>query len=294
MISHFTSFCGNLFYTFKSGIKIAVFHPIKNRYTYRPGINNVAYILANGPSLTNDIGNFIQQLSKKDVFVMNEFAISDLFIMLKPRYYVLVDPVYWMDDISEKENNLVVKLMNDLRALVRWNLTLFVPIFALKSERMNRIRENAHIKIIGYSSLSLNGFRFCRNHWYKKNIGMPSPQTVLNASVFLALNSGYKEINLLGADHTFIKQLSVGYDNLIYMEDHHFYDKEKTKKTPIVDGASKDWTIKKWMSIFMKMFESHYILKDYANHLKAKIYNLTSDTLLDVYDRKRIEDTFNP
>ncbi|MDR2145851.1 MAG: hypothetical protein LBE91_05270 [Tannerella sp.] len=259
---------------------------------YRHCENNVAYILADGPSLTNDIGNHIQLLSKKDTFVMNQFVVSDLFLCLKPKYYVLVDPVYWIDTISDTEIDFVVALVDGLKNLVYWDMTLFIPIFALKAERIRLIKENAHINIIGYSSLSLNGFRFCRNYWYKKNTGMPSPQTVLNASIFLALNSGYKEINVLGADHTFIKQLSVGYDNLIYREDSHFYDKEKVEKVAIVDGVAKDWTIERWLITVSKMFRSHYILKDYAKHLGAKIYNLTSDTLLDVYERRKIEDSF--
>ena len=292
MIPYFTSFCCNLFYSFRSIIKIAVFFPIRNRYKYRQNDNNNAYILANGPSLSNDICNYFQLLSKKEVFVMNQFAFSDLFILLKPRYYILADPVYWVDKISEAEKKNVVELFDRLKNLVCWDITLFVPVFSLKSKNMSLIKDNTLIKVTGYSSLSLRGFCFCQNYWYKRNFGMPSPQTVLNAAVFLALNSGYKEINVLGADHTFIKILSVGYDNLIYIEDDHFYDKEKIKKMAIVDGVTKDWTIKKWLLCVVKMFESHYILKDYAKHLNVVIYNLTSETLLDVYKRRRIEDSF--
>ena len=205
---------------------------------------------------------------------------------------MLADPVYWSDNISEKEREIALKVINGLKSYVNWDMILFVPIFALNSERVKMMKENSYIKVMGYSSLSLNGFRHCRNYWYKKNVGMPSPQTVLNAAIYLALNSGFKEINVLGADHTFIKQLSVGYDGLIYNEDDHFYDKQKAKKVAIVDGGDKDWTIERWLLCVAKMFRSHYLLKDYANHLHAKIYNLTSDTLLDVYERRRIEDSF--
>jgi len=292
MSSYFTSFCRKLFATFKSVVKIIVYHPVNSRYGYRQGVNKEAYVLACGPSLTNDIGDYIEQLSKKDVFVMNHFALADFFVLLKPRFYVLADPAYWVDELSEAEEKSVAELTNCLINRVCWDMALFVPIFALQSRRMKLIKENKHIKLIGYSSLSLNGFHFCRNYWYRKNMGMSPPQTVLNASVFLALNSGYKVINVLGADHTFIKQLSVGFDNLIYVEDAHFYDTEKAKKTPIVDGVSRDWTIETWLTCILKMFRSHYVLKDYAKYLGAEIYNLTSETLLDVYKRKKIEDTF--
>jgi hypothetical protein len=182
--------------------------------------------------------------------------------------------------------------MDGLINNVNWDITLFIPYFAFKSGRISRLKSNPNIKIAGYSSLSLNGFRLFRHHWYKKNTGMPSPQTVLNAAIFLAINNGYQEINVLGADHTFIKKLSVGFDNLIYLEDDHFYDKEKAKKKAIVDGENLGWTIEKWLLTVAKMFASHRLLRDYAEHLGVKIYNLTSDTLLDVYDRRRIEDTF--
>ena len=292
MSSNFTNFFSNLFYTFKSIIKIIVFHPLRNRYKRRKEKKESVYILASGISLKYDISNYIQQLSGKNLLVMNQFVFSDLFLLLKPKYYVLADPICWNNKASDTERDIVLKIINGLIDYVSWDITLFVPIPALKSERMKMFKKNSHIKLTGYSSISLYGFLFFQNFWYKKNVGMPSPQTVLNASIFLALNSGYKEIYLLGADHTWIKQLSVGFDGLIYNEDNHFYDKQKAKKVAIIDGDNKDWTIEKWLLYVAKLFRSHYILKDYAKYLNVKIYNLTSDTMLDVYDRKKIEDTF--
>ena len=287
-----TNFLYDLFYTFKSTIKIIVFHPIRNRYKLRLDKEKTVYLLASGLSLRNDISNYLQELSEQNLFVMNQFVFSDLFLLLKPTCYVLTDPIYWSEHISETEREVALNVVSELKNCVSWDLSLFVPLFALKSERIKMIKENVHVKVIGYSSLSLNGFRFCRNYWYKKNCGMPSPQSVLNAAIFLALNSGYKVINLLGADHTWIKQLSVGYDGLIYNEDNHFYDKQKAKKVAIVDGDNKYWTIEKWLLYVAKLFRSHYVLKDYAKYLGVSIFNLTSDTMLDVYERRRIEDSF--
>ena len=279
-----------LFVTIKSIIKIIFYFPIRNRFRYKNEKNDRIFILGTAISLKKDIAQKINELKEEKVFVMNQFVFSDLFIKIKPQYYVLADPIYWSNNFSEKEQEIIYNVINGLIENVSWNIYLFIPFTAFKSKRMEELNTNSFIKIIKYSPFSLNGFRFFRNWIYKHNIGMPPPQTVLNAAVFLALNSGYKNINILGADHTWIKQLSVGYDNLIYYEDNHFYDKEKAQKVAFVDGDNKDWTIEMWLMSMIKMFRSHYILKDYAHNLGAGIYNLTSDTLLDVYERKMLED----
>jgi len=60
MILSITTFCRNFFNTFKSIIKISVFHPFKNRYKYRKRNTKAAFILACGPSLANDIGDLFR------------------------------------------------------------------------------------------------------------------------------------------------------------------------------------------------------------------------------------------
>jgi hypothetical protein len=247
------------------------------------------YILNNAPSLSYDIKDKIDFLRKQELIVTNQFINSKIIFTLNPRYYVLLDPVYWEENRSESEIKLVNDLFENLLHLITWDMLLFVPNTALNSKRVCSLTLNSHIKLIPFSAISLYGFRKIVHYWYKKNLGMPSPQSVLVASIHLALNSGFKEINILGADHSWIKQLSVGYDNLIYYEDNHFYDAEKTQKKPF-DGENIDWTIEKWLLTIAKMYRSYYILNDYAQHLNAKIYNMTTDTLLDVYERKE----FNP
>ena len=261
-----------------------------HRFKYKNNKDGRLFILCTGISLRNDIAQKINALKEENVFVMNQFVLSDLFAKIKPMYYIIADPIYWIKKVSEKEMGIRDQVINGLIENITWDVYLFIPYLAFKSKQMETLKTNPHIKIIKYSTISLNGYRFFRNWLYRKNIGMPSPQSVLHAAILTALNSGYKNIHILGADHTWIKQLSVGYDNLIYNEDNHFYDKEKAKKVPIVDGDNKDWTIEMWMMNMVKIFRSHYILKDYANYLGANIYNLTSDTLLDVYERKRLDD----
>ena len=55
-------------------------------------------ILGNGPSLITSIENNIQFLQNKELFCVNHFGETPLYLDLKPRNYVLNAPEMWMDE----------------------------------------------------------------------------------------------------------------------------------------------------------------------------------------------------
>ena len=61
-------------------------------------------ILANGPSLKTDIERVIKEKIRSEVYVLNYFASTKYFQLIKPEYYVLADGVFWsqhvIDDIK--------------------------------------------------------------------------------------------------------------------------------------------------------------------------------------------------
>ena len=51
---------------------------------------------------------------------------------------------------------------------------------------------------------------------------MPFSQNVLVAAIYISLNLGYKNIYLLGADHSWAHDVSVNDDNQLCLNDRHF------------------------------------------------------------------------
>ena len=71
------------------------------------------HVLGNGPSLKTDEANILSMLneSKQDkVIVVNSFATDPLYKLIKPSYYVFVDPAYFkppkLDKIKVLEKDL--------------------------------------------------------------------------------------------------------------------------------------------------------------------------------------------
>ena len=62
------------------------------------------FILGNGPSLKADIVKYIDEIKNSNTFVVNDFAKSDFYEVVKPKYYVLVDPSYWSKDVFNYTN----------------------------------------------------------------------------------------------------------------------------------------------------------------------------------------------
>ena len=68
--------------------------------------------MGNGPSLKNDIDNLLKHKSQMDFCVVNYFANTEFFKELKPSHYVLIDPVFWNNQINENiknDNNILIQ-----------------------------------------------------------------------------------------------------------------------------------------------------------------------------------------
>ena len=116
---------------------------------------------------------------------------------------------------------------------------------------------------------------------------MPTPQTVANFAIFVALNSGYKKIKLYGVDHTFLDSLCVNKDNQLCSKDMHFYQGDEVHLKPILRNDNGElFKISDYLNAIMLMFKSHDYLASYSKHIKVKILNCTQCSMIDSYERK--------
>lgn len=238
------------------------------------------YILANGPSLNEEINEiFSSGKYLEDVLVVNFFLESDLFTKIRPKYYCLADPRF------NKENKLTERtkgVFKDLNEFVDWPMSLFVWNQAV--DMISEYISNPNIKIIGLSILKFEGFENKRYKYYAKGTAVPSYVNVTIMAIYAMLNLGYSTIYLYGVDHTFLNSLIVGDDNVLYVEDKHFYGVKRVVAEYHLDGTP--WTVAEFIFDKYLTFVEHEIMRGYADYLGAQIINCTKDSWIDAYVRK--------
>lgn len=234
-------------------------------------------ILANGPSLKDDIQNF--ESYDGDFLAVNDFYRSPYFELIKPKYYVVTDPLFFV----QYEGSIPFLKM------VKWPMQLFVPIRATKNTKQLQ-RQFDNIEVIPYNNIIYNGFERFRYRIYDKGYAMPKTQNVLVASIFVAINMGYKEILLYGVDHSWTESIRVNEKNEVCLVDSHFYDEKEEILTPWYKGLGSESGVNKMHEILRAlalMFESYHILNGYASYKGAKIINCTKKSYIDAFERSK-------
>jgi hypothetical protein len=249
-----------------------------------------AYILGNGPSLKTNLSSNIDLLKSNCLFVVNDFAKSEYYQILKPKYYVLADPIYWITDLHKEYVDAGYLLLKAIKEKTNWPIHLFIPQAGFKTNLFQSFfRENNNIIICNYNSTEIEGFEKVNYFFYKKNLGMPRPQNVLVPCIFLAINIGFTEVNLLGTDHSWTKDLVVNEENEVCFSDSHFYDQGKSKFIPFYDINGNIYKMHQILYDFGLMFEAYQYLRKYADYRKVKVFNRTSESFIDAFERKSIK-----
>lgn len=241
-------------------------------------LDDDAYILANGPSLNKFLSD--GKFPSKGVFAVNYFSMTPYFNKVKPDNYIVVDPGMCGRAKPEEEEDV----SNTLKCIkeIDWEMNMFFPSDT-DSKILKILSVNPQINIVLFNRTPLEGSRRLCHFLFRKNLGMPQPQNVTNAAIFCAINCGYKNIYLFGVEHSWTVDLRVNDKNqLCYYEDH-FYD---TKTERIIPDANMN-------SILLAIargFKSHMQLNEYAKTVGCNIYNLTENSLIDAYQRKKLSD----
>ena len=176
-------------------------------------------ILANGPSLNQTIAESLPSLQAHPTLAVNFAANAPEFRTLRPRYYVFIDPHFF----SATDDPNVTRLWDNL-ARVDWPMTLIVP-----ARRRRLIPKSVNIDTLTVNDIAVEGFLPLENAAFARGWGMPRPRNVLIPSIMAAIAMGFKEIYLTGADHSWMKTISVNDNNQVVSIQPHFYkdnDKE--------------------------------------------------------------------
>ncbi len=233
-------------------------------------------ILANGPSLRTVLEENHSQFLNQDLFVVNFFVNSDYFQILKPKYYVITDTIFFKENYSVNIAKLLEALKN-----VDWHIILWIPTGRDKARFVREVKINKFIEIMHYNMTPIRAYKPIEYFMYKHNLGMPVPHNVSNTCIFLSLNLKYKNIKLYGVDHSWLKTLYVNDKNLVCFEDSHFYNNKTLSREGDIG------TLSFILSMYAMTFDTHLRLQDYAEHLNVEIINYTKGSYIDAYKRAK-------
>ena len=240
-------------------------------------------ILGNGPSLRDNLDHDMTVLNSHDTLAVNFAATTPEFKSLRPRYYVLADPHFF----NNTEDANVSRLIESLSA-VDWKLILFVP--ARSARKVRRIISNPNIRIAGFNMLAAEGFLWLSQQLMQRHMGMPRPRNVLIASLMIGIWLGYSRIVVLGADHSWLKTLSVDDNNKVVSVQPHFY-KENPQE---IERITKTYDSRRLHEVLESMciaFKAYHSIEAFGRHREVEILNATPGSYIDAFRRANLQDS---
>ena len=256
-----------------------------------PKIKQDCILLGNGPSLKESLRQYSTffDSNKYDLFCVNYFANTDFYEQLKPAYYVLIAPEYW---VSEFEDISIIlqkreQLFKNIEAKTDWKMTLLVPWEAKKSKAWQGLfKDNPNIQVHHFNRTPVEGSQIINHFLFRNRLGMPRPHNVLLPSIWLSINMEYQNIHLIGADHSWLPEISVTDQNEVLINQKHFYDNTTSVPKPMRKATGKR-KLYEVLEKFTLAFKGYFILKDFAATKNVKIWNLTPNSFIDAFDRKK-------
>lgn len=243
-------------------------------------------ILGNGPSLKRDLQAFREFISGKDLVCVNHFPSSDLYEKLKPCIFVTTAPDLWLDDIDERFVKQSKILFDNLAKKTTWPLEFYIPFEAFRHKRwLSQLSGNKNIEIKYFNNIPVEGWAWFKYFCFSRKWGMPRPHNVMIPSLMICLWKKYKNMYLLGADHSWLSEISVTEKNEVLIHQKHFYDEHSSKGLPLDKRGKGKRNLSELLHKFMTAFASYFEIRHYSDHLGRKIYNATKGSFIDAFER---------
>lgn len=241
-------------------------------------------VCGNGPSLQNQLQDNMAVFQGHDVLCVNQFASTQWFGMVRPRYYCIMDPVCASDPQILTED-MRKKLDDAWAALERvdWKMELLLPRDLKKSRYLQDRVRRLSVPIRYLNMHTFSGWKFLQTYFLKKQLCSPGAQTVLIAALYYGICKGYEKIILLGAETNWVKGLNVDETNQPYFREEHCYG--TAEKRMLVDGWGRTISVAEELECEARVFRQYMFLDRYARSQDCVIYNATPDSLVDAFAR---------
>lgn len=254
-------------------------------------IGEKALIFGNGPSTKDVINKFNNGdfIIPENSFFVNYAPLDPTFFKIKPNHYFLSDFVF-SRDTHDYRVGMTHKMYDLLEKNVDWDLNIYLCFPKIENckelIKFSRIT-NPNIHFVFLNRKHCSGLQpSLRHKLYKRGWFMPEEGTVVNTAIYVALIEGYKEICLYGVEHSMFLNLRMNEKHQLCIVQRNFYDKED-KLVPVKNDDNFEMAkIHHYMNFIYVMFRSHYLLRQFADYMGARIINCTPDSMIDVYEFK--------
>ena len=248
-------------------------------------------ILGNGPSLAEQLPRLIERKKwqQADMMAVNFFALSEEFEVVRPKYYVISDPMFFR---AAGRSERVENLYKALAERVTWPMTLYVQYYNPEHfDYSAAINTNPNIRIVPFHSIVFHGFRSVEFWMYRRGLGSGNFGTVVQNGEFIGILLGYKQIELYGVDHTLLEGLCVDDENRLCRTQSHYYDTTPQAPKPIYYNATnppRPYTMHEYLAETAELFRGHEVLRDWAKEEGVRIINRTRGSMIDAYEREEM------
>lgn len=247
----------------------------KTDVKYKKKRKEIIHILGNGPSNLETLLKIRKENEK--IICVNYFAITDKFREIKPYYYLLTDPYFFLRLKAEK-NILFINALNG----IQWNMTLFIP--SKYKTIFKPLIKNEKIKIKFYRINYLPGTNKFVHYLNEKNIATPRFQNVIIACIYVALNLGFEKIKLHGVETSEFKNFKINKKNEALLEIDHFYGKEVINL--FEEGEIKKGEFGKYLNYYSVTLLDYVLVEKYSKHVGVKVFNYTENSYIDAFEKK--------
>lgn len=246
-------------------------------------------ILGNGPSLNGSLEQYAANLPNYDLVCVNNFALSQLYGKIRPNSYIIAAREYWLPHVVESYQTIRLATFESLINNTSWDMNLFIPFDARTyKDFLDQFKQNPHLRLHFYNLTPVEGTVRLRNWLFKLGMGIPRPHNVLIPSIMIALKQGYHAIYLLGADHSWLPEISVNERNEVLVHQKHFYDEQSSRPDRMYMAGQRPRYLYEVLEKFCHTFKSYFVIKDYAQTIGANIYNATPNSFIDAFERKNL------
>ena len=249
---------------------------------------NKIMLLANGPSLKNDISSVIKESSVSEVYVLNYFAITEYFDEIKPENYVLTDRMFWNENANDdikKDNEELFLLLNK----VDWKMNIICPDSGYKSIS-DRLAQNINIKVLKVHSVNIE-FKNEKINLFALNKNIITPHFINGLVMVLwhAMHQKKQDIEIYGADFSLFKEYYIDQKtNELFNTASHFY-----KNTEAQNNASYKYPNEPKKMMHTRIYQQWssfyqmYLLSKLAKIRNIKVTNFSSNSFIDSFERKK-------
>ncbi|MDN3649309.1 hypothetical protein QWZ13_10325 [Reinekea marina] len=246
-------------------------------------------VLGNGPSLKKDMLTISKRIGTHDFICVNNFCDDDLYIVLKPKVYVLLDAYFFSENSHEDWIVRREKTFTIINDRTDWAMNIVVPHNAnvsiikevIKNENVNIIKVNTQ----NYFGNTLTGLA---KRLFDIGFYGPPQINVLIYAIYLPIIAKYKAIYVYGADLSFHNDVEVDQEsNELFITFKHFNEENKVEKLTKNPEKIHKWRMGELLELSANTFYAHEVIRDYAKTKDIAIYNGSDYSLIDAYPRKK-------